>query len=371
MNSITRLVLSLALIVGSASLAAAQFTISIPKIPKIPKIRKDRPTTSDASTDKNTATASNGQMTDEQYEAFRTLVFDRDHPKTMLVLAYMECYDKKHNLKHNQYRYGEVRQFATNKEKVDTLTAEQTQLAQLERDLRAIGVSDNGADDLGNPAIWLDITGNRQQYLQCVLNDVPKPGECGKLDDARQARVDSYKEELQELLGEVKSFNGDRGWYSSRYREDWLLAAISPSTRKEIAPNYGDAFPCITGLLDEIKAAAKLTLPKYTLYSYNVRNPAGERIIKSAIPDLNKGKVFKTGFLESVWLIEKNSIGIPERRFKHGAIWVKFPGWDHGYCQILWVNLLQDYTGGGTWGASYPNFIRSEPAGCPTGAKAK
>lgn len=196
--------------------------------------------------------------------------------------------------------------------------------------------------------------------------DVPRAGECGKLDGVNQVRVDLYKKDLQELLQDAKSFNGDRGWYSPEFNEDWLLAAISPSTRQKLATKYGELYPCISGLLDEIQAAAKISLPKYTLYSYNTRSPADERVIRSAISDLNQAKVFKVGLEGRAWLIQKNSFGIPEKRYKHGAMWVKYSNWDHGYCQILWINVIQDYAGGGTWGSSYGNFIRSEPAGCPT-----
>jgi len=362
MQRISIILLSIVLSVTATAAVYGQFTISIPKIPKI---KKDKPASSDSS-NSNEATVPTGQMTYEQNQAFNDLVFNRDNPKRRLVLAYMECYDKKHNLEHNQYRYGEDRRFSSNKEKIATLTNEQAELAQLERDLREIGVSDNGADDLRNPAIWLDIASNRQQYLQCVQADVPRAGECGKLDDVNQARVDIYKKELNELLGDAKSFNGDRGWYSPEFNEDWLLAAISPSRRQKLATKYGELYPCISGLLDEIQAAAKISLPKYTLYSYNTRSPADERVIRSAISDLNQAKVFKVGLEGPAWLIQKNSFGIPEKRYKHGAMWVKYSNWDHGYCQILWINVIQDYAGGGTWGSSYGNFIRSEPAGCPT-----
>lgn len=368
MQKILTILFIVTLSLAATAAVYGQFPISIPKIPKI---RKDRPSSSN--TNSSDDSSSDGeQYTYEQNQALNRIVNDPDHPKKWLVLPYMECFDKRHNFQHNQYKYGQERRFKSNKEKVDTLTREQADLAQLERDLRANGISEririssDGMDDLRNPAIWLEIASRRQEYLQCVVADVPKAGECGKLDDIAKTRVDTYKEDLDALLKEAKSFNGDRGWYSSRYREDWLLAAISPSKRQKLATEYGDLYPCISGLLDEIQAAAKQTLPKYTLYSYNVRNPAAERVLRSAISDLNLAKVFKIGLLESSWLMEKNSIGIPVNRFKHGAIWVKYPSVDHGYCQILWINIVQEYAGGGTWGSPYGNFVRNEPAGCPT-----
>jgi hypothetical protein len=44
---------------------------------------------------------------------------------------------------------------------------------------------------------------------------------------------------------------------------------------------------------------------------------------------------------------------------------VKGAQFDDGYCRIAYVNIIQDYSGGGSYGESRPNYIRAEPAGCP------
>ena len=36
-----------------------------------------------------------------------------------------------------------------------------------------------------------------------------------------------------------------------------------------------------------------------------------------------------------------------------------------GEFEIVYVNVVQEYTGGGTYGPSKGRFIKSEPAGCP------
>ena len=219
-----------------------------------------------------------------------------------------------------------------------------------------------------NPGTFAGVLFNYEKYMQQALGEIaPVAGQCGPLSDIDKVRVDLYKKDLEELLDQAKTFDKNRGWYSGEFNENYLLAAISPSERKKMETKYGKLYPCIESLFDEIEAAAKVSLPKYTLWAYNTKNPADERILRSAISDLNQAKVFKVGLDSNVWKIQKNSIGIPEKRYKHGAIWVKYPSADTGFCQILWINVIQEYAGGGTWGQSYGNFIRNEPAGCPAG----
>jgi hypothetical protein len=64
------------------------------------------------------------------------------------------------------------------------------------------------------------------------------------------------------------------------------------------------------------------------------------------------------------WEIEKLNNGLPSSRYKSGMAWVKSPKLDAGYCRIAHVNIVQDYSGGGTYADSKANFINLEPAGC-------
>lgn len=222
-----------------------------------------------------------------------------------------------------------------------------------------------------NPGMLADILDNHEEYMATALGEItPVAGKCGPLSDADKMRVESHTEGMQKLLDQVKTFTRDRNWYSGQQYEEYFLAAISPRRRSQMENNttkYGTFYPCLVPLLDQIQTEAKKTLPNYTLLGYNTRSPADERVLRSAINDLNKATVFKIGLQSNVWNIQKNVLGIPEKRYKHGAIWVKYPNVDHGFCQILWINVIQDYAGGGTYGQSYGYFTRNEPAGCPAG----
>ena len=72
----------------------------------------------------------------------------------------------------------------------------------------------------------------------------------------------------------------------------------------------------------------------------------------------------KVGVQSATWEIEKLNNGTPSSRYKYGMAWVKSLKFDDGYCRIAYVNIVQDYSGGGTYAESKANSISMEPAGC-------
>ena len=83
--------------------------------------------------------------------------------------------------------------------------------------------------------------------------------------------------------------------------------------------------------------------------------------MKQKIPD---AKVLEVGVSSPTWNIEKLRNGLPRVRYKYGMAWVKTASADDGYCRIVYVNVQQDYSGGGTFAESSGNYIKTEPAGC-------
>lgn len=199
--------------------------------------------------------------------------------------------------------------------------------------------------------------------------DTAFDNDCETLSAHFKAILRTYKEDAQNTLEQAKSFKPGRDWYVqvlNDSRNRYLLAAISPSNRKQLQEDTGDLYPCLEKIIDEIALVAAKTLPLYKPVGYTVRNASEEKLIRSAVNDLDNAKVLHTGMLESNWLIEKNKYGVPTARYKHGMIYAQYPKsiTDDGYCRIIYVNILQDYTGDGSYGASYSRFIRTEPAGC-------
>ena len=118
--------------------------------------------------------------------------------------------------------------------------------------------------------------------------------------------------------------------------------------------------------LNRLAAIAKEKLPLYQAKpkEYNFRHSAEEKMMQAEVKNFASLKTHKIGLKEAVWLIDKNSLGIPTARYKHGMIWARDSAADHPYCQIYYINIIQDYAGGGTYGVSYAKFAGSELAGC-------
>jgi hypothetical protein len=152
-----------------------------------------------------------------------------------------------------------------------------------------------------------------------------------------------------------------------------LLFAVSPSAREKWLKDSNalqfKECPNLVSALDKLAAAAAEKFPLYTANpkAYNLRNPAEEKMMKATLKNAAAVKIHKIGLNQASWLISKNELGLPTSRYKHGFIWFRDPADDHPYCHFYYVNILQDYAGGGTYGASYALFVEDGLAGCPTG----
>jgi len=168
-----------------------------------------------------------------------------------------------------------------------------------------------------------------------------------------------YKPGLRDYY--VQDFNDRQNIY--------LKAALSASKRQDWLGEWKDEnlVKCINVALDELAVIARKTLPSYRPTGYTVRNAAEERLLRDAVDDIADAKVIRLGLGSATWKIDKNEYGLPTARFKYGMIYARYPNLDDGFCRIIYVNIVQDYAGGGTYGDSYGQFIKSEFAGCPAG----
>lgn len=185
--------------------------------------------------------------------------------------------------------------------------------------------------------------------------------------------VESHLEDIAKRQQEVDSFSPDRGWLVNSNNYDHLLYAVSPRAREKwLTDANALAFKnCLAPAFNNLAASAAAKLPLFlpNTRAYAQHNPAEERLMKSKINDLADHKIFYIGIQEPNWLIDKNELGIPKSRYKHGMVWVRYAPNDHAFCRVYYINIIQDYAGGGTYGASYGAFIEDKLFGCPTGAK--
>lgn len=184
--------------------------------------------------------------------------------------------------------------------------------------------------------------------------------------------VESHLGDIAKRQKEVDSFTPDRGWLVNSNNYDHLLYAVSPAAREKwlTGANALDYRNCLASALDKLAASAATKLPLFLpdTKAYAQHNPAEERLMKSKINDLADHKIFYVGVQEPNWLIDKNEYGLPKSRYKHGMVWVRYTPNDHVYCRVYYINVIQDYAGGGTYGASYGYFVEDKLFGCPAGA---
>jgi hypothetical protein len=190
----------------------------------------------------------------------------------------------------------------------------------------------------------------------CKSGDAVFRVHSGNIDITKKQAAD-YKPGARDYY--VRDLNDNENLY--------LKAALSPSRRQEWLGRWKDQkfVRCMNIALDELAAIAKKTLPSYRPGGYTVRNAAEEQVLRTGLRDPGNATVISSGLASSSWKIEQNRRGIPVARYKHGMVHARYKGVDDGFCRIVYVNLVQDHAGGGTYGDSRAVYIKSEFAGCP------
>ncbi len=188
-------------------------------------------------------------------------------------------------------------------------------------------------------------------------------------------RLSLFLDELKKAQQDVDKYNpNDYLYLVGGNSTDWLWRAVSAKERAEFENKWKSVMtPGAKKRFDDglialaASAAKKLPTYKASLNKYTFHNAAEERMMKGVLTKIADYKIFSSGLQEGAWLIDKNDYGLPTARYKHGVIYLRDTKSDHPYCYATYVNVIQDYAGGGTYGASYARFIKDEMVGCPAG----
>jgi hypothetical protein len=179
-------------------------------------------------------------------------------------------------------------------------------------------------------------------------------------------------------IGEISKYKQQvDGWNPSTQvfprpssSDDYIGLALSKAERaewlrdKKMAPDDR-----LEASLDELKASLTRRMPEYTINtrSFNYRNAAEEKLILAELSDIPGMKVHKIGFNQATWVIDRNEWGIPKARYKHGLVYGRNPKSEDPFCRIWYVNVVQEYTGAGTYGPTEARYIEREFIACPAG----
>ncbi len=198
----------------------------------------------------------------------------------------------------------------------------------------------------------------------------PSPSQC-----SNSGFVLSHLDSIEKTRKEAEEYRpGLRNYYVSTLsdrKNQYLEAALLPGQRRAWYTDSNvppEMQKCLDPALDRLAETAKKTLPSFTGPSgYTLGTPAEKKVLLTAINDLAKATVLKSGLSDPNWLIDKDDYNLPTDRFKHGYVMAKYLDTEQNYCWLFWINIVQDYSGGGTYAASHGSFVGRSLVDCPTG----
>ena len=342
--------------------ASAQITIKIPDMPRTKKPKAEPPRTGGG----DSAPAGNQAFDKDEFNRIKW-------GNTQYLAPYLECYAKKHNLELIKVTGDAFSAPGYNDagEMKQALQADLPKLAEIEGQLKSRLRSrpNTSLNYHENPAIWEEITSNRDQYLQCAV------GAKESLRASESVWLRAHTDNIAEKQKQVEAFDPNTKLYlvsASTY--DYLLFAVSPRARDKWLKD-ADAMefkPNVDAALDALADSAAKKLPLYIPHAslFAFHNPLEERMMKGEMGNLAALKIHNIGLAHNTWQISKDEYGLlPTARFKRGYAWVRVTTEDHPYCRLYQVNIIQDYAGGGTYGESYAKFLDNTLFGCPAGTK--
>lgn len=125
--------------------------------------------------------------------------------------------------------------------------------------------------------------------------------------------------------------------------EAWMQLAVSAKDRERwyrfhpMSPAHREAF-------DKALQSLSQTISKHISkhkpgdHFFEIRNSKEEEILLTAIPDSEKLKVHKIGFIHANW--QPNGDGRP---FKKGYVWASYTSSDNTHCYVFSILLTQNF----------------------------
>lgn len=183
--------------------------------------------------------------------------------------------------------------------------------------------------------------------------------------------IDYHIGEIAKYKQRLDSWNpANQVFPTPQSNDDYVALAFSKKQRAEwLADHKVAADPKLDASFDNLKASLERRLPEYTINpgKFNNRNAAEEKLMLGALYGVPGIKVYKIGLNQANWLIDKNDYGIPKARYKHGLVYGRDPASEDPFCRVWYVNVVQDYSGAGTYGATEARYIEKEFIACPAG----
>lgn len=286
-----------------------------------------------------------------------------------VIAPYLGCYAEKRGadletLKGNGFN---PPYFSDVSELKKDLESNQSKLAEIEQKMKALAARpDTFLNYKENPAVWYEIASKRAEYLPCAV------GFRQKEDIADSPQLKAHRDGIKKVLGYVNNWKtGSRD--SMGTESEYAFYAVSPRMRAEwLKKTNAMAFEeeiekYLKPLADALNEKLPNYFPKDERFAFH--NAAEEAMMKTVLPNAARNKILKMGLMQATWRTDSGVLGIPNARFKNGMIYRRDSQADHPYCYATYVNIVQDYAGGGRYAASRAVFVQDELVACPAGVK--
>lgn len=296
--------------------------------------------------------------------------FDKDEftgikwGNTQYLDPYLECYAKKHNrelIKVTGNAFNAPR-YSNAKEMKQALQTELPKLAELASLLKSKLQSrpNTFLNYHDNPAIWEEITSNRDEYMKCAV------GEKESLRVSESVWLRAHLEDIAKMQKQVD----EEGDLSNATNFNYVLYAVSPRARAKWLEGDSLEFkPNLDPVLDALAASAAKKLPAYTpnATAFRFRDPVAEKLLMNYFKNAATVKVHRIGLDTAGWQIQKDNYNLlPSYRYKTAYAYVRDSSDDHPYCRVVRATIKQDYAGGGRYSTeTYRSSAKDDLFGCP------
>ena len=217
-----------------------------------------------------------------------------------------------------------------------------------------------------NPALVKAVAVGRSECSQWVLDKK------NSLKFEESTWLMAHRDGIAKTLKAVNDYD-PATMTSMNSDSEYALYAVSPKARTKWLTDTKalDFKEPVDKLLAPLEKALAGKLPTYfsSMDKYSLGTAADFALLKRALTSPARYKIFKTGLMQNSWQIVTNSLGIPTSRYKNGVIYLRDTNADHPYCHATYVNIIQDYAGGGRYAASRSRLVGDELVGCPAGTK--
>lgn len=349
MKRISCLTLAVAVFAAFSVHTAAQMTINVPDISRIKRPKVEPPRV----------------VANSVHQGFDKEEFNRiKWGNTQYLDPYLECYAKKHNLElikvtgdafsaPGYNNAGEMKQ---------ALQAELPKLAEIASLLKSKLQSrpNTFLNYHDNPAIWEEITFNRDEYLKCAV------GEKESLRASESVWLRAHLENIAKMQKQVD----EQGDMSSSTNDNYLMYAVSPRARaKWLEGDTLEFKPNLDPVLDALAASAAKKMPAYKplAAAFQFRDPIAEKLLMGYFKNAATVKVHRIGLDTAAWQIQKDNYNLlPSYRYKTAYAYVRDSSDDHPYCRVVRATIKQDYAGGGRYSSeTYRSSAKEDLFGCP------